>query len=182
MFYIAGAGKNKRIVSPIPPPEEDAELREYKRQALEHIYNTRNDFFDVRYWIDEEKRWMFPREEPYFLQHAHYSEVEFPLKWHRDFDSDTSVCVHCERRGEDHGKEWISVKQRDFDGINFVYYHSRICGEVTQSEHPVLGLLPPTVEAPLAGRYYYNKYSKLNVGNIEVLTYAEFMGSEKHTQ
>lgn len=156
--FFSGNG-NKRIVS-LTPQDDDPDQRDEKRRALEKIFYNTNEYFGVRYWIDEERRWMLPSEEHKYLYTAHYSSIQYPVLYSFSFDDPEHLCVHCGKRGPEHEKMWLNVGDCWME-------QSRICG---------------SVDKPLYGRIHYNKYSRLRIGDVHIMSMDEYYVSEKQTQ
>lgn len=161
-----GFYKNKRIMSYIPSElVEDERLRQKKQKKLEEDQREEPTLSQhTGYWIAEENRWMKIKEAERYLSAAHVYEYEYPLKYAYDYDDRFGTCVHCGKVMVDHPMQTIYT----VDGFGEPYeYDHRCCG---------------TAEAPLVGRYAFNKYTYLCVGPVYVLTWAEMNGSDKYTQ
>lgn len=164
----------KRTLSFTPLPEENQQLREKKAKQLEHLFNTTDEFFGVRYWIDEEQRWMLPSEEEKYLNESHYTNIEYPLEYHGTGNSGPlgRHCYHC---GEVVGKHQGTMLRRLAGFSEYAW----ACGTVDYC---------PGQDAEgesfkyLVGIHHYNKYTKSIVGDVEVLTESEYMYHAKLTQ
>jgi len=150
--------ETKRTLSFSYLSDEEYALRLKKARALENIFETSDDFFGVRYWIDEEERWMRPREEEKYLNESHWNVIQLPLEfgWIRR----NELCIHC--------------------GVHEMYHHTKFVRRIGDLSE--VKWLCGDPEKPLVGRFHYNKYTKHRVGDVEVLTETEYMYSEKQTQ
>ena len=151
---------NKRIICDNVPPEESNERRKKKQKALEWVQNNTDDFFNVRYYIDEEERWMLPHEEEDYLYSADIKEIIFPVIF-QGFD--LTQCGRCGLDKTQHKMKWIT---RD-SAMGRYEFSAALC----QASGKAFG-----------ERVYYNKWSRTQVGESEIVSFAEYYGSDKLTQ
>jgi len=151
---------NKRIICDVVPQEESSERRKKKQKALEWVQNNTDDFFSVRYYIDEEERWMLPHEESDYLDTAHISEMIFPVLFK---GLDSNICERCQKDASEHKSQWI-IRDNASGHYEFL---ARICIASGKA---------------FGERVHYNKWSRTQVGESEIVSFAEYYGSEKLTQ
>lgn len=140
--------------------ECDERLLKKKKEGLEKVIG-KPGFFDIKYWIDEEERWMLPSEHDKYLKLTHLTEVEYPVKYHSG--GILGICMHC-------GVERFHHPFYDFvtnaEGISYIQ-PLRVCG---------------TADKLFVAVWRYNKWTQSTVSAPEIFSELEYFESDKKTQ